>query len=96
MCFGMGIYSLVTYSCNNIFVSDLVDAKRILREIKLLGHFNSHENIITVLDIMATPPGSIDITVGHISLHTIPQKKKDPLIYTTCSGYLYCYESNGK
>ena len=28
--------------------ADLVDAKRILREIKLLRHFNNHENIITL------------------------------------------------
>jgi len=31
-------------------VEDLVDAKRIFREIKLLNFFN-HENIITLLDI---------------------------------------------
>lgn len=34
---------------------DLVDAKRILREIKLLRHFN-HENIINCLDLIP-PPG---------------------------------------
>ncbi|CAM9231751.1 unnamed protein product [Chrysoparadoxa australica] len=33
---------------------DLIDAKRILREIKLLRHF-SHENIISVLDIQPPP-----------------------------------------
>ena len=32
--------------------NDVVDAKRILRELKLLRHFNSHENIITIFDIM--------------------------------------------
>jgi mitogen-activated protein kinase 1/3 len=32
--------------------SDSIDAKRILRELKLLRHFNSHENIISILDIM--------------------------------------------
>ena len=31
--------------------SDLIDAKRILREIKLLRQFNSHENIVTILGI---------------------------------------------
>jgi serine/threonine protein kinase len=36
----------------------LVDAKRILREIKLLRHFNSHENIITMYDIMTVPPNT--------------------------------------
>jgi serine/threonine protein kinase len=40
--------------------ADLVDAKRILRELKLLRHFNSHENIITILDIMTYPPDRLD------------------------------------
>mmetsp|Transcript_14334 Transcript_14334/g.32199 ORF Transcript_14334/g.32199 Transcript_14334/m.32199 type:complete len:405 (-) Transcript_14334:122-1336(-) len=35
---------------------DVVDAKRILREIKLLNHFDKHENIITIHDIMTNPP----------------------------------------
>lgn len=38
--------------------SDIVDAKRILRELKLLRHFNDHENIITIVDIMTVPPNS--------------------------------------
>jgi len=38
--------------------NDVVDAKRILRELKLLRHFNSHENIITIYDIMAVPAES--------------------------------------
>jgi serine/threonine protein kinase len=37
---------------------DVVDAKRILRELKLLRHLNSHENIINILDIMSIPPGT--------------------------------------
>jgi mitogen-activated protein kinase 1/3 len=41
---------------------DLVDAKRILRELKLLRHFNSHENIITLYDIMTVPPNTPDFT----------------------------------
>lgn len=44
----------------DVFI-DLIDAKRILREIKLLRHFNAHENIVTILDIMSSPPGSVDI-----------------------------------
>lgn len=40
--------------------SDIVDAKRILRELKLLRHFNSHENIITIFDIMTVPPNTLD------------------------------------
>ena len=35
---------------------DLVDAKRILREIKLLRHLGAHENVVNVLDIMTGPP----------------------------------------
>jgi serine/threonine protein kinase len=34
---------------------DLVDAKRILRELKLLGHLGSHENIIGAVDIITQP-----------------------------------------
>lgn len=40
--------------------SDLVDAKRIVREIKLLRHFDGHENIIAIADIMTIPPGTTD------------------------------------
>lgn len=36
--------------------ADVVDAKRILRELKLLRHLNSHENIIHILDVMVYPP----------------------------------------
>lgn len=35
---------------------DLIDAKRILREIKLLRHLGKHENIVDILDIMTGPP----------------------------------------
>lgn len=34
---------------------DLTDAKRILREIKLLRHLGGHQNIIWILDIMVSP-----------------------------------------
>lgn len=44
----------------DVFI-DLIDAKRILREIKLLRHFNAHENIVSILDIMTSPPGSVNI-----------------------------------
>ena len=36
---------------------ELVNAKRIVREIRLLRHFN-HENVIEVMDIL--PPSSLD------------------------------------
>jgi serine/threonine protein kinase len=35
---------------------DLVDAKRMLREIKLLRHLGHHDNCIEILDIMTGPP----------------------------------------
>ena len=40
--------------------ADLVDAKRILREIKLLRHFDGHENVIKILDILTMPPNTVD------------------------------------
>ena len=40
--------------------ADSVDAKRILRELKLLRHFSKHENIITIYDIMAVEPDTIN------------------------------------
>lgn len=43
----------------NVF-ADLVDAKRILRELKLLRHFNNHENIISIFDIMTVPPDTLN------------------------------------
>jgi len=43
----------------NVF-NDLVDAKRILREIKLLLHFRNHENIVQVKDLMTFPPNTLN------------------------------------
>jgi serine/threonine protein kinase len=37
---------------------DIVDAKRILRELKLLRHLNNHENIVSIFDIMSVPPNT--------------------------------------
>lgn len=39
---------------------DLGDAKRILRELKLLRHFRPHENVVTILDMMVHPNNSVD------------------------------------
>ena len=33
-----------------------IDAKRVLRELKLLRHLSNHENVIRILDIMTIPP----------------------------------------
>ena len=46
--------------------SDLVDAKRILREIKLLRHFGCHENIVQIKDMITVPPNTIDFTDVYI------------------------------
>jgi len=60
---------------------DLIDAKRILREIKLLTQF-SHENIIKILDIF--PPKSVDFEDIYIvtdlmetDLHMVISEKVD-------------------
>lgn len=45
---------------------DLIDAKRILREIKLLRHLGKHENIIELFDIMTTPPETEDFHTLYI------------------------------
>ena len=42
-------------TCTNI-----LDAKRILRELKLLRHFSYHENIIAIYDIMTDPANNSD------------------------------------
>ena len=55
------IYSIIALFL--LLNSDIIDAKRILRELKLLRHFNAHENIITLLDIMTTPPNTVDFQV---------------------------------
>jgi serine/threonine protein kinase len=44
---------------SNIFV-DIFDAKRILREIRLLQHFSQHENIVTIQNLITTPEGAFD------------------------------------
>lgn len=42
---------------------DLVDAKRILRELKLQRHLAGHDNITELRDIMVEPAGSTDFSV---------------------------------
>lgn len=46
--------------------ADLIDAKRILREIMLLCHFGRHDNIVEVLDLMTTPPDCEDFHTLYI------------------------------
>lgn len=44
---------------SNIF-RDIGEAKRVLRELKLLRHFRGHENIVTVQDMMMDPHSTQD------------------------------------
>mmetsp|Transcript_7806 Transcript_7806/g.15486 ORF Transcript_7806/g.15486 Transcript_7806/m.15486 type:complete len:439 (+) Transcript_7806:376-1692(+) len=69
---GQGSYGLVcsaddTVTGNRVAIkkvsdmfADLVDAKRILREIKLLKHLGDHENVIGLVDISVMPPHTMD------------------------------------
>ena len=43
---------------------DLIDAKRILREIKPLRHFRAHENVIAIKDIITVPSNTTDFKVS--------------------------------
>ena len=45
---------------------DLIDAKRILRELKLLRHLGHHDNIIEIVDIMTGPPETEDFDTLYI------------------------------
>ena len=46
--------------------NDLIDAKRILREIKLLRHLGSHDNVIEIFDLMTGPPDTEDFHTLYI------------------------------
>ena len=61
ICFGLQVdgRQVAIKKVGDVF-SDLVDAKRIVREIKLLRHFDGHENIIAIADIMTIPPDTPD------------------------------------
>jgi|TARA_B110000208_G_scaffold191669_2_gene259484 mitogen-activated protein kinase 1/3 len=39
---------------------DLVDAKRILREVKLLRHLDGHQNVVGIRDLMTQPPDTLN------------------------------------
>jgi len=45
---------------------DLVDAKRILREIKLLRYYGEHDNVVQLIDIMTGPPDTPDFHTLYI------------------------------
>ena len=69
---GAGAYGLVCKATDTVtgeevaikkvrdVFTDLVDAKRILRELKLLMHLGKHPNIVHIRDIMINPPDAED------------------------------------
>jgi mitogen-activated protein kinase 1/3 len=85
---------------------DLVDAKRIVREIKLLGYFD-HDNIITLLDIERPPArtGYDDIYIitdlMETDLHRVIYSKQaitdehiQYFLYQALRGVLYMHSGN--
>ena len=85
---------------------DLVDAKRIVREIKLLG-FLDHENIITLLDVMLPPQRSgyndiyIVTDLMETDLHRVIYSKQELsndhiqyFMYQVLRGVLYLHSAN--
>ncbi len=84
---------------------DLVDAKRILREIKLLRHFE-HENVISILDMF--PPKSTDFEDIYIvtclmetDLHRVVYSKQglsdehfQYFVYQILRGLKYLHSAN--
>lgn len=65
----------------NVF-HDLIDAKRILREIKLLRHFRAHENIIAIKDILTYPPNTTDFRDVYI-ITNLMESDLDRIISST-------------
>ncbi|KAH8062063.1 MAP kinase [Aureococcus anophagefferens] len=49
---------------------------RILREIKLLRHFGSHENIVQVKDIITVPPNTIDFSDVYIVTNLMERARR--------------------
>ena len=69
---GKGVYGVVVKAYDSKYekyvaikkiadvFNDVVDAKRVLREIKILRHLKGHENIIGIQDIMAVPTRTLE------------------------------------
>lgn len=85
---------------------DLIDAKRILREIKLLGFFD-HENVISLLDVQLPPArtGYNDIYIVtdlmETDLHRVVYSRQDLtddhiqyFMYQLLRGLLYIHSAN--
>lgn len=85
---------------------DLIDAKRILREIKLLGFFD-HENIISLLDVQLPPSRSgyndiyIVTDLMETDLHRVVYSRQDLsddhiqyFMYQILRGLLYMHSAN--
>ena len=85
---------------------DLVDAKRILREIKLLRHF-SHENVCTLLDLVNPPSreqfhdiylvmGFMDTDLGRIirSKNVLSDEHIKYFVYQILRGLKYVHSAH--
>ena len=87
---------------------DLIDAKRIMREVKLLKHMGPHENVISILDLFTMPMNTEDFTDVYIvsnlmqsDLERIIGSKQDLtdahakyFIYQLLRGIKYVHSSN--
>lgn len=83
-------------------------AKRILREIKLLRHFGSHENIINITDIMTGPPDTKNFSDLYIvselwecdlqrivsSAQTLTDQHYQYFVYQILRGLKYIHSAN--
>ena len=90
----------------NVF-GNLIDAKRIIREMKLLRHFE-HENLIAITDIMFHPPNSRNFDDIYIvtnlmetdldrvirSKQGLSEQHYQYLIYQTLRGLKYTHSAN--
>ena len=61
-------YNVAIKRISHLF-ADLIDAKRILREVKLLRHFGLHDNVVGLLDLMTSPPDCEDFDTLYIVTH---------------------------
>mmetsp|Transcript_23291 Transcript_23291/g.41182 ORF Transcript_23291/g.41182 Transcript_23291/m.41182 type:complete len:422 (-) Transcript_23291:253-1518(-) len=87
---------------------DLIDAKRILREIKLLKHLGDHENVIGLVDLSLMPPHTMDFDDIYIvtelmecdleRIVTSPQALSDQhaqyFLYQILRGLKYIHSAN--
>eukprot|EP00605_Chrysophyceae_sp_TOSAG23-4_P002258 GSChrysophyteH1.ASY1.ANO1.2502.1 assembled CDS len=74
--------------------ADVVDAKRILREIKLLRHFSRHENIITINDIFSVDPDSTKFDDVYLSQQVLTDQHFQYFLYQILRALKYIHSAN--